>query len=123
MTGETEAILAEDILLRVASYMDSLAGHVFDIEETLGDTVSTQLAGDHVAIQNLQVLDFLRQSLEDLAMMALILRDPKTRPFTDETIKKAGNRLKLKATRNLLDGTTAGESKVNLDNLGELDLF
>lgn len=123
MTEETEAAIAEELLARIATYLDTLAGHVFEIEETVGNTIANKVVGDNLAIQNLQVLDFLRQSLEDLALMAVILRDPKTRPLTAETIEAVGRKLKLESTKNLLHSRRSYDNHVRSDGLGELDLF
>ncbi|MFK7882318.1 hypothetical protein [Roseobacter sp.] len=123
MSAKSEAELAQEILKRTALYLDKLAGHVFDIEETVGNSIAAKEASDEETIKNLQVLDFLRQSMEDLALMAIILSDPKTRPLDEETVKAASSKLRLKSTRLVLCDIQSERVDTLQENTGDIDLF
>lgn len=123
MSDNSEVDIAHDVLKRLALYLDALAGHVFDIEETVGNTFTNKDIHDELTIKNLQVLDFLRQSMEDLALMAVFFGDPKIRPLNDESIQIVSNKLKLKSTRALLSQSDTGAISTLNKSDGDIDLF
>ncbi|WP_187430990.1 hypothetical protein ROLI_022130 [Roseobacter fucihabitans] len=111
------------LLKRISLHLDVLAGHVFDIEQTVGDTVASNASHDDLAIRNLQTLDFLRQSLEDMALLAALLSKQNEESFDEKTIELIGRQLKLESTRCLLEFGAIKELQSNEDSRGELDLL
>lgn len=119
--------VALDVLMeRMSDHLDLLASKVFDIEEALGKAIGEPADGHHEVetITRLQSLDFLRQSLEDLALLscsmskhASIVKDGE---LPVETFK---NVLKLDSTKQTLFEPTLSHRKLTLDEGGELDLF
>lgn len=123
MHKKTEIDLIQDILNRVAEYLDKLSGQVFDIEGTVSRTISVNGISDDSAIKNLQSLDYLRQSLEDLALLAVTLGDSKIGPLSDDVIEGVKQKLKLKSTRTLLDEVPLCKTRDTDFRCGEFDLF
>ncbi|WP_299508482.1 hypothetical protein [uncultured Roseobacter sp.] len=113
----------KDILKRVSAYLDKLAGQVFDLEETIGHAVREGKASDPQTITKLQTLDFLRQSLEDLALMTLLLGSSEKAKLASGDLQKVGEKLKLQATQTLLDGYQHHSFGEKSDAFGDLDLF
>lgn len=104
-------------------YLDKLAGQVFDLEETIGCTIASEKASDPQTITNLQALDFLRQSLEDLALLTLLLGNSKKKTLGLNELRQVGEKLKLKSTRSLLEGENCHHFGEKTASLGDLDLF
>ncbi|WP_298912251.1 hypothetical protein [uncultured Roseobacter sp.] len=111
------------IVGRLSSYLDKLAGQVFDIEEAIGQTLSNNSVSNKNAITDLQALDFLRQSLEDLALMTLLLSDCGKCSVSASMLGAIGDKLKLRTTRLLLDGHEPNQFGHDQESLGDLDLF
>ncbi|GAB5483540.1 MAG: hypothetical protein Pars92KO_32970 [Parasphingorhabdus sp.] len=123
MSKINEADHAKIILKRIAVYLDGLAGDVADLEDTVSDVVKVKEVKDERAIKNLQSLDFLRQSLEDLALMAAAFGESNKNESSEAVIKSAASKLKLKSSRLLLGETSGASAKIGKNGLGELDLF
>ncbi|WP_299498523.1 hypothetical protein [uncultured Roseobacter sp.] len=123
MSKINEVDHAKIILKRIAVYLDGLAGDVADLEDTVGDVVKVKEVQDERAIKNLQSLDFLRQSLEDLAFMAAAFGESNENESSEAVIKSTTSKLKLKSSRLLLGDTSDAPAKSGKNGLGELDLF
>ncbi|MBW4708224.1 hypothetical protein KX928_10555 [Roseobacter sp. YSTF-M11] len=111
------------IVGRLSCYLDKLAGQVFDIEETIGQALTHSTESSKNTITDLQALDFLRQSLEDLALMTLLLSDRNGKELNAKCLHGVSDKLKLKTTRSLLEGKEPGFFGAEEDTLGDLDLF
>lgn len=112
------------ILERLSSYLDKLAAQVFSLEEAVGQVVEVEKKSDSQTIKKLQTLDFLRQSLEDLAMMVLMLASDTGESSIGATdLAKVEKKLKLKITKAILRGETYHIFEDKLEDIGELDLF
>lgn len=111
------------ILERLSAYLDKMAGQIFDLEETIGQAVDGKSSSEPQTITNLQALDFLRQSLEDLALMTLLLGQSETAHQTSSDLQNLCNKLKLKATQSLLMGEQHAHFGEKQDVIGDLDLF
>ena len=112
-----------DVLKRLSAYLDKLAAQVFDLEDTVGQTVNNRNETNSETITNLQALDFLRQSLEDLALMTLLLATSDKTCLNSKEINDVGKKLKLKTTRSLLEGQGSQYSSREIETRGDLDLF
>ena len=112
-----------DVLKRLSAYLDKLAAQVFDLEDTVGQTVNNRNETNSETITNLQALDFLRQSLEDLALMTLLLATSDKTCLNSNEINDVGKKLKLKTTRSLLAGQDSQYSSRESETRGDLDLF
>ncbi|WP_299405053.1 hypothetical protein [uncultured Roseobacter sp.] len=123
MSKINEADHAKIILKRIAVYLDGLAGDVADLEDTVSDVVKVKEVQDERAIKNLQSLDFLRQSLEDLARMAAAFGESSKNESSEALIQSAASKLKLKSSRLLLGDTSGAPVKSGKNGLGEIDLF
>ena len=116
-----EPYLIDAVLERMSAHLDRLAAQVFYLEETVAshftDTGDTAAA----AIREFQALDLLRQSLEDMSLLSLLVAKSQSRPPQD--IQNLANSLKLDSTKAVLMGSV-GSGFVNSQlGAGELDLF
>lgn len=111
------------VIERLSTYLDRLAGQVFELENTVSRTVGEQKASDPSTITNLQSLDFLRQSLEDLALMTHLLSKHGKLRLSVAELQDVSAKLKLKATQSLLQGEESRHFGERLDSTGDLDLF
>ncbi|WP_299827757.1 hypothetical protein [uncultured Roseobacter sp.] len=112
-----------EVIQRVSAYLDRLAGQVFEVESTIGRAVEEQKASDSHTIKNLQALDFLRQSLEDLALMTLLLSRQERPHLGPVELQKVRAGLKLKATQSLLHGEDHPHFGDTNEADSDLDLF
>lgn len=69
----SENLSLSALLARVSVQIDGLATEVHRIEHAIGDELALTAAQGSQTITRLQRLDFLRQSLEDLALLFLFL--------------------------------------------------
>jgi hypothetical protein len=116
-----DCVTLPTLLQRLSSHLDVLAAQVYDVEEAVGETISLGLLKNNGAINQLQNLDFLRQSLEDLALLTHLLQNENTlTPLgVSETIS-IQQKLKLNVTQNLLgDQPTTSSTR----EFGDVDLF
>lgn len=111
------------VIERLSTYLDRLAGQVFELENTVSRTVRERKASDPSTITNLQGLDFLRQSLEDLALMTHFLSKQEKLRFTAAELQDFSAKLKLKATQSLLHGEENNHFGEGQGSTGDLDLF
>ena len=70
MSKAAPSLSMSDLLCRFADHLDSLAGTVMDVEESVGEVVR-RLEGTQqdIPLVRLQALDFTRQSLKDCAVL------------------------------------------------------
>ncbi|KIN61102.1 hypothetical protein Z945_2087 [Sulfitobacter noctilucae] len=109
------------MLRRLSGQLDHLAAEVFRIEHALGDGLAVSELRDMATVHRLQRLDYVRQSLEDAALLSLFLSDGQG----SMDAGSIADRLRLEETRQLLAPTT----KYNTAQMqmpaavGEVDLF
>ncbi|MCV3272055.1 hypothetical protein [Roseobacter sinensis] len=111
------------INIRLSSYLDKLAGQIFDLEEAISHAVDTSSSAEPQTITSLQSLDFLRQSLEDLAIMTLLIGQENKVSLTAPEIEKISQKLKLKVTCAVLEGQQHDDFGTKKDSADDLDLF
>ena len=106
-----------DILQRLATHLGFLARRAGQVEATVGALV---INPSDDAIMQLQFLDDLRQSLEDVAHLVERLGAREDSALCPATL---GAGLRLEATRNLLAGTAVQSEFRDGPAAGEVDLF
>ncbi|GFE51778.1 hypothetical protein So717_35310 [Roseobacter cerasinus] len=111
------------IQARLSQYLDKLSAQIFDVEETIGQSIGLLQSPDAQTITNLQALDFVRQSLEDLALMLLLLSQSEKSVLNASDLCKLSEKLKLEATRAILDGDSKNYSDQTSNTPEDLDLF
>ncbi|MGJ8545570.1 MAG: hypothetical protein ACSHWZ_09020 [Sulfitobacter sp.] len=119
-----ETTLAIEVFLeRLTAQLDGLVAQVFELERTMGETFADQGQVPHPAIIQLQTLDFLRQSLEDLALLTSVSAGAiQTGTGPQLSLATTAEKLRLDTTRAIL--STQNEVPVTPDqNYGDLDLF
>ena len=114
----------EEVLSNVSSHLDHLAERIYEIEEALGNSLASDQT-ETPSIRKLQSLDFVRQSLEDCALLAHFLSSiaPGNRPSQID-VNEVSDKLKLGATRLLLSPKnydTVSEKRKSMR--GDFDLF
>lgn len=116
----------EEVMGRMSDHLDSLACKVFEIEDVLGRTLDGKKPAieDGSAITRLQSLDFLRQSLEDLALM-ICLVSKNTEYLHDHKlpVERICAGLKLDTTRFVVVGKDIPDMEKTSQDTGEFDLF
>lgn len=112
------------VLQLMSHHLDALAGEVHQVEHAVGDGLGDMPQGSGT-IKQLQSLDFLRQSLEDLALLTLcITRAGTFGALSDAQADRIAQKLKLAATRALMEATNATAEPAAVDRTsGDLDLF
>jgi hypothetical protein len=113
-------ITLRDLLQRISRHLDSMASEVHGIEDTIGGALIEVYVKEPETISKLQRLDFLRQSMEDLALLMMSLSNDH-----DGSLDKGlAENLRLETTRQLVRGNIKllgfpSSCKVT----GEVDLF
>lgn len=119
--------VALDVLMeRMSDHLDLLASKVFDIEEALGKAIQEPARGQHEieTITRLQSLDFLRQSLEDLALLSCSMsKHASTLSTRDLPVGTFKDVLRLESTKKILFGTDLSDERLQTKEGGDLDLF
>ncbi|MEP2474730.1 hypothetical protein [Roseobacter sp.] len=108
---------------RISSHLDSLAEQVFLLEETIGKTLGSRETLDQETISNLQNLDFLRQSLEDLALLTLAMSEIDTVSLEESTLNYFCGKVKLKVTKALIGDKPFHSFGSEIDGEQDFDLF
>ncbi len=109
-----------ELLKRLSDHLNALAGDVQQIEHAVSGSLDGPHTQDPNTVMRLQRLDFLRQSLEDLAFLSLDL----SRTQGDQINVSVAMNLKLDATRGLLDRGCGKVQRVEGTNsAGDVDLF
>ena len=112
---------AQTFFENFALHLDHLANQVLRIEHTLFEDLAIDLSGDPNAIQEIQNLDHLRQSLEDLAILTVRLGGPfGNTAMAPNLCKQIARDLKMHNTKALL---AFGVPKARSSDGGSLDLF
>ncbi|QJF51175.1 hypothetical protein [Roseobacter ponti] len=112
------------ILARVSGHLDALAAQVFTIEQAVGATVLRSGNTSGATITEIQGLDFLRQSLEDMALlMHLLNKREQAQNSGDSDLQRIAQRLKLNSTQKLLSSEVCQNRQIETETSGELDLF
>jgi hypothetical protein len=112
-------------MCRLSVYLDTLGDQIHAVEHEIGEQFCPKSPPKAATITQLQSLDYLRQSLEDLAMLALLLGKAEgigTLPAT--TAADISAKLNLNDTKALmcsqLDSVGFGAGAAGS---GDLDLF
>lgn len=107
------------VLDRLSEHLDMLAGQIHTTEEAVGDALSGDTSDFSNSVSKLQSLDYLRQSLEDCAMLTLILANSHAKKFyPDVDAQQLCTKLKLETTKELVL-PIAGKTHA----LGDVQLF
>lgn len=115
------ALTPEVLLARVSAYLGDLARDVRNVEQVVG--VSTDAPAAPAAIIQVQSLDRLHQSLEDLACLADGLARIERAGWAGlEGLVGVRRNLRLEATRALLD-SPGGATMARRNPSGDVDLF
>ena len=107
-----------EVLRRLSEHLDGLAAEVLQIEQAIGEDLGDGVSRAAATITRLQRLDFLRQSLEDSALLVLLLSRAERVPEAMQ------GKLRLDTTRALL---ACDQRRVPpsfpLRSSGDVDLF
>ena len=105
---DSDSVAANVILGQLSDHLDGLAAHVFELERMLGDGLKPTKFSDFSTITKLQSLDYLRQSLEDVALLTCFLSESVTEsPMNEIQTTSLSEKLRLKSTQMLLKGKVA----------------
>lgn len=109
------------VLERMSAHLDRLSVQVFDLEKIVATHVTQGGDAGEEAIQEFQTLDFLRQSLEDISILVLLIA--KSDPETDIVMENLHRKLKLESTKAVLLGADGSGFETETVDPGEMDLF
>ena len=114
----------EEVLSRLSLHLDNLASRIYDVEEALGNSLTSDQP-EISSIQKLQSLDFVRQSLEDCALLVHLLGvDRKGISAKHIDLHDLSRKLKLDTTKLLLSReNTAVRGDQRCSATGDIDLF
>ncbi len=96
----------KSVLLRLSDHLDSLSTKVLIVEEALGDTLGKFDQQTAIDLKKVQQLDYVRQSIEDCALLSLLLAQMDFEVLDvifDE--RQIATRLKLESTVSILKST------------------
>ncbi|MEE4189792.1 MAG: hypothetical protein V2I76_15285 [Roseobacter sp.] len=112
-------VKTREILQRLSDHLDMLAGQVCSTEEAVGKALQGQVPQLDLSVTQLQALDFMRQSLEDCALLTLLLAKENKSHF-DQSVDAdtLAAKLRLEATKSLVKPVTP-----NAKVVGEVQLF
>lgn len=112
------------ILTRLSAHLDKMAGQVLEVEEELGSLISAASGNRQYSISKVQLLDYIRQSLEDCALLTHILSDIDTiEKLEGPTLAVLSAKLRLSTTRDLVKPTARTNDAENVSSGGIVDLF
>ena len=123
-TDPMSGLPLETFLSRVSDHLDLLAAQVHDLEEAIGSAVLDNPNDVQVEITRLQGLDYVRQCLEDLALLTTVFENqiPES-GFEFPNIDRVRSKLKLEITKGILfneiDSAPVSEKRA----VGDFDLF
>lgn len=114
-----------NVLSRLSAHLDRLGNQIHGIEQAISQQFcanSPPLAG---TITQLQSLDYLRQSLEDLTMLTLLLsRADGMGCLRKSLAAEISEKLNLNDTKALIFGHSAGAAFApSINNPGDFDLL
>ena len=114
------ALSLQTLMRRISDRLDALAGDVHAIEHIIGEELGTGRAQPSTGITRLQRLDFIRQSLEDLALLSHLL----SRDSTGTVRSGIAEKLRLDATKTMLDPSPLAVAEpFSSPTIGDVDLF
>jgi hypothetical protein len=120
MTMSDAPFTSAQLMPRLSQHMDMLAAEVHRVEQTLGGTFEKAPSLGGATIMQLQSLDFLRQSLEDLALLTHTLGRLATEHAPDALdAELLSSKCRLASTRRLM----AQVAEADAGPEGTLDLF
>ena len=120
MSEPSADVSLERVLQRVSSHLDGLAGEVHALEYVIGEELGSGTTHPSSGITRLQRLDFLRQALEDLAILTLAMAGQSKGRMHHATASK----LRLDTTKQLLCAASDGlKQPVQKPSNGDVDLF
>lgn len=121
MTNTLEANPSlSDLFVRMSDHLDGLAAEVHAIEHAIGDEMDIVVAQDGETIMRLQRLDFLRQSLEDMALLSNFL----SKDHDGILQTNLAQQMRLDVTKRLICGGEPPSDKIRQeDAIGDVDLF
>lgn len=114
----------DQMMHRLSTHLDGLAAEVHRVEHAIGESLGRR-SDDDAPITQLQSLDYLRQSLEDLSLLTLMLgrRSDLGVLSADEGLQIT-RKLRLAVTRQILLSLDSPETfGASCRNAGNLDLF
>jgi hypothetical protein len=115
---------ANDILHRVSVHLDGLAARVHHLEEVLAAQLNGGRAPGMAAITEFQALDFLRQSLEDCALLTLLLgRSCEPVTIKPQELESILGKLRLETTQNLITQSVPPQMTPVHEDPGDVDFF
>ncbi len=106
-----------NILNRLSDHLDMLAGQILSMEETVGDALRGETNDFAASVSKLQSLDYVRQSLEDCAVLALIIAKTQENGMAPQA-QQLREKLKLQSTKELISPAAGNKQK-----FGEFQLF
>lgn len=120
MSEGSTALSLPDLMRRMSDQLDVLASDVHAIEHVIGEELGAGLTKPSAGITRLQRLDFIRQSLEDLALLSHLL----SQDCTGAVSLDIASRLRLDATKHLLNASAQQHVRpLNRAAIGDVDLF
>ncbi len=124
MSRDQPEDLSADVLLRLSKHLDKLSGQVCDAEEHIGDLLSGMVPQRAFTFERIQSLDFVRQSLEDCALLLLYLGQLEARPEDGTNVlTDLRRRVKLDTTRNIILPAAGNDAVPRNDGSGSLEVF
>jgi hypothetical protein len=108
-----------EVLANLASHLDAIAGQIFEIEEAVGLLLVQRVNMESSTIARLQKLDFVRQSLEDIAILSHLLKREDF--FIQIEIESIVPKLKLEETVRVLRGSNQFVTITH--DQGDIDFF
>lgn len=112
------------VLARLSAHLDKVAEQVHEVEAELGTLLSVRQSEIHKSISKIQLLDFVRQSLEDCALLTHFLSTSAAfNNLDNETARTLSAKLKLSATQDLLTRDHKDYQKASRENYGIIDFF
>lgn len=114
----------DQMMQRLSTHLDGLAAEVHRVEHAIGEGLGRH-TDDDAPITQLQSLDYLRQSLEDLSLLTLMLgRRCDLGALTGVEGLQIARKLRLAVTRQILLSLDPPETfGDDHRNAGNLDLF
>ena len=114
----------KDVLGRLSRHLDILAEKALTIEDAVSGLIEDREPGSREVFEGLQSLDYIRQSLEDLAVLCHLLKAHLSADLAEpfDAVTLASN-LKLRDTQNLVIKPSLKSGNNSAKVSGDLDLF
>lgn len=115
---------ASAVLARLSKHLDKLSGQVFDMEEQLGSVLDAAHIKETVTLTKIQSLDFVRQSLEDCALLLHYLSHMELSDASDaEAFVQITKKLKLNTTQEIAAPNSVTKIAEGNFSAGDMDLL